>query len=225
MSENRSLVSPNVVWHHATVTRGRREKLNGHRGAVLWFTGLPSSGKSTVAHALEEKLHVTSCRTFVMDGDNVRHGLCGDLGFSAHDREENIRRIGEASKLFVEAGLIVLTAFVSPFRRDRERARGLLQHGDFLEIYCRCPIEVCEERDAKGHYRRARAGQITDFTGVSAPYEEPCDPELLLDTSHLSLKESVQRAYTLLLERGIIGDESSLPMRTHIRSVSPHIEE
>lgn len=196
--------SPNAVWHHATVTRAGREKLNGHRGVVLWFTGLPSAGKSTIAHALEEKLHQRGCRTFVMDGDNVRHGLCGDLGFSAADRVENIRRIGEVAKLFVEAGVIVMGAFVSPTRGDRERARGLLLHGDFLEVYCRCAIEVCERRDPKGHYRRARHGEIKEFTGVSAPYEEPFDPELVLDTDTLTLEESVERALALLVLRGVL---------------------
>ena len=196
--------SPNTVWHHATVTRERREELQGHRGVVLWFTGLPSAGKSTVAHATEERLHQQGCRTFVLDGDNIRHGLCGDLGFSGSDREENIRRIGELAKLFVESGTIVLTAFVSPFRRDRERARGLLLHGDFLEIFCRCPVEVCEQRDPKGHYQRAKAGQIKDFTGVSAPYEEPGDPELVLDTATLSIETSVDRVEQLLRDRGIL---------------------
>lgn len=200
-----SLKSPNVVWHHASVSRERREKLNGHRGAVLWFTGLPSSGKSTVAHATEERLHQLGCRTFVLDGDNVRHGLCGDLGFSDADRAENIRRVGEVTKLFVEAGTIVLTAFVSPFRRDRERARGLLLHGDFLEIHCHCPREVCEQRDPKGHYRRAREGKLKDFTGVSAPYEEPVNSELVLHTGELPIEQSVERILALLRERGIIG--------------------
>jgi adenylylsulfate kinase len=198
-----SKTSANVVWHHATVTRERREKLQGHRGVVLWFTGLPSSGKSTIAHAVEERLHQKGLRTFVLDGDNVRHGLCGDLGFSEQDREENIRRIGEVAKLFVEAGTVVLTAFVSPFRRDRERARGLLLHGDFLEIYSRCPVEVCERRDPKGHYRRARDGNLASFTGVSAPYEEPTDPELILETSRLSIEQSVDAVMALLNDRGI----------------------
>jgi len=196
--------SSDVVWHHATVTRIRREDLNGHRGVVIWFTGLPSSGKSTIAHAVEQRLHRMSCRTFVLDGDNVRHGLSGDLGFSPEDRHENIRRIGEVAKLFVEAGVIVLTAFVSPFRRDRELARGLLLHGDFLEVYCRCPLEVCEARDPKGHYPRARAGDIKDFTGISAPYEDPRDPELILDTAQLSISESVERVCALLADRGTI---------------------
>jgi adenylylsulfate kinase len=198
-----SPASPNVVWHLATVTRERRERLHSHRGAVLWFTGLPSSGKSTIAHAAEERLHQMGCHTFVLDGDNVRHGLCGDLGFTESDRAENIRRVGEITKLFVEAGTIVLTAFVSPFRRDRERARNLLP-GDFLEIYCNCPIEVCEQRDPKGHYQRAREGKIKDFTGVSAPYEEPADPELALHTAQLSIEESVEKVLVLLRDRGVI---------------------
>ena len=199
-----SSASPNVVWHHATVTRERRERLHGHRGAVLWFTGLPSSGKSTIAHATEERLHLQSCRTFVLDGDNVRHGLCGDLGFSEADRAENIRRVGELTKLFVEAGTIVLAAFVSPFRRDRVRARSMLPPGEFLEIYCQCPPEVCAQRDPKGHYQRAREGTIENFTGVSAPYEEPTGCELVLRTDELSIGESVEKILALLRDRGII---------------------
>lgn len=158
----------NVVWHHATVTRTRREAMNGHRSVILWFTGLSGAGKSTLAHAVEEELHRRGCRTFVFDGDNVRHGLCADLGFSAGDRVENIRRLGEMAKLFLEAGVIALTAFISPFRADRERVRSLVPHGEFLEIYCRCPLEVCEQRDVKGLYKRARAGDIKDFTGISS---------------------------------------------------------
>ena len=201
--------SPNVVWHHATVTRERRERLHGHRGAVLWFTGLPSSGKSTIAHAAEEQLHTLGCSTIVLDGDNVRHGLCGDLGFSAADRAENIRRVGEVTKLFVDAGTIVLTAFVSPSLRDRMRARGMLQLGEFLEIYCQCPPEVCAQRDPKGHYQRAREGSIENFTGVSAPYEEPPDCELILHTDKISISESVQKVVALLRGRGIIDTPSS----------------
>ena len=197
--------SPNVVWHHATVTRERRERLQGHRGVVVWFTGLPSAGKSTIAHALEERLHQAQCRTFVLDGDNVRHGLSSDLGFSEAERHENIRRIGEVAKLFVEAGTMVLTAFVSPFRRDRERARGILSHGDFLEIYCRCAVEVCEQRDPKGHYQRAREGKLKDFTGVSAPYEEPTEADLVLETEKLSVEQSVEAVMKLLRDRGIVG--------------------
>jgi adenylylsulfate kinase len=194
----------NIIWHHATVTRTRREAVNGHHGALLWFTGLSGAGKSTLAHALEEQLHVSGCRTFVLDGDNVRHGLCRDLGFSNSDRVENIRRVAEVAKLFVEAGVITMTAFISPFREDRERARSLFPHGDFIEIFCACPLEKCEERDVKGLYSKARAGEIPYFTGISSPYEEPCSPELTVNTNNLRLEESVTMVMKLLKERGII---------------------
>jgi adenylylsulfate kinase len=194
----------NIVWHHATVTRGRREELNGHKSVVLWFTGLSGAGKSSLAHAVEEELHRIGCRTFVFDGDNVRHGLCADLGFSSQDRVENIRRAGEIAQLFIEAGVIALTAFISPFRSDRERVRALVPHGDFLEIYCNCPLEVCEQRDVKGLYQRARAGEIKDFTGISSPYEKPENPELTVDTYKLSMEESVAKVLELLRERGVI---------------------
>lgn len=196
--------SSNVVWHHATVTRKRREEQNGHGGVILWFTGLSGAGKSTLAHAVEEELHQRGSRTFVLDGDNVRHGLCSDLGFSAKDRVENIRRIGEMAKLFIEAGVIALTAFISPFRSDRERVRSLVPHGDFLEIFCQCALDVCEERDVKGLYKRARAGEIKEFTGISSPYEEPFDPELVVQTDRLSIEESVGKVMQLLTERGIL---------------------
>jgi adenylylsulfate kinase len=197
--------SSNTVWHEATVTRSRREQLNGHRSAVLWFTGFSGVGKSTLAHAVEEALYQRSCRTFVLDGDNIRHGLCADLGFSAEDRAENIRRIAEAAKLMVEAGQIALTAFISPFRQDRERARSLFPHGDFLEIFCDAPLEVCEKRDVKGLYRRARAGEVKEFTGISSPYEPPLNPELAVDTHNLTLDECVEQVLTLLHKRGIVG--------------------
>lgn len=196
-----------MVWHHATVTRARREQLNGHKSAILWFTGLSGAGKSTLAHAVEERLYQLACRTFVMDGDNVRHGLCADLGFSEEGRKENIRRVGEAAKLFMEAGVIVLTAFISPFRSDRSRVRKLVPHGEFLEVYCRCPIEICESRDVKGLYKRARAGEIKDFTGISSPYEEPVTPELDVDTGVLPLEDSVARVIDMLVERGVIRTE------------------
>lgn len=201
--------SSNVVWHHATVTRERREQQNGHRSVILWFTGLSGAGKSTLAHAIEEKLHQLGCSTFVFDGDNVRHGLCADLGFSPEDRIENIRRIGEMSKLFLEAGVISLTAFISPFRKDRERVRSLVPHGDFLEIYCKCELKVCESRDVKGLYKRARAGEIKDFTGISSPYEEPEDAELVLETDRLNLEESVEKVLGMLRDRGIIGKKQA----------------
>lgn len=193
----------NVVWHHATVTRQRREQLNGHKGTILWFTGLSGAGKSTLAHAVEEELHRRHCRTFVFDGDNVRHGLCADLGFTTADRAENIRRIGEMAKLFLEAGVIALTAFISPFRKDRERVRSLVPHGDFIEIYCHCPLEICEQRDVKGLYRRGRAGEISDFTGISSPYEKPENPELTIDTNTLPLAAGVSQVIALLQIRSI----------------------
>lgn len=192
-NENTTPVSADVVWHHATVTRARREAQNGHRGAIIWFTGLSGAGKSTLAHAVEEHLHQMGCRTFVLDGDNVRHGLCGDLGFSAADRVENIRRVGEVAKLFMEAGVIVLTAFISPFREDRNKVRAMVQPGEFVEIYCRCPVEVCEQRDTKGLYKKARAGEIGQFTGISSPYEAPDRPELVVNTSEKSLQDCVQQ--------------------------------
>jgi adenylylsulfate kinase len=197
-------ISSNVVWHHATVTRARREKQNGHRTTILWFTGLSGSGKSTLAHAVEEELHCMGCRTFVFDGDNVRHGLCADLGFSDKDRVENIRRVGEMAKLFLEAGVISLTAFISPFRSDRRKVRSLVPHGDFLEIYCNCSLEICEARDVKGLYKRARAGEIKDFTGISSPYEEPENPELNVDTGKLTLAESVAMVIGMLKARSVI---------------------
>ncbi len=177
--------SSNVIWHHATVTRARRETMNKHKGGVFWFTGLSGAGKSTLAHKVEEELHQQGCHTFVLDGDNVRHGLCADLSFSDEDRKENIRRVGQMANLYVEAGVIVLTAFISPFRSDRENVRKIAG-SDFHEIYCKCSLEVCETRDVKGLYKRARAGEIPDFTGISSPYEEPENPELEVDTeSHL----------------------------------------
>ncbi len=196
--------SSNVVWHHATIDRAAREEMNGHKSVVLWFTGLSGAGKSTLAHAVEERLHEMKCRTFVLDGDNIRHGLCGDLGFSDDDRVENIRRIGEISKLFVEAGVIALTAFISPFRVDRDRVRGLLPHGDFLEIFCKASLDVCEERDVKGLYKKARAGEIKAFTGISSPYEEPENPELVVETDRLSLDQSAELVIEMLKERGIL---------------------
>jgi adenylylsulfate kinase len=177
--------SSNVVWHHATVTRDRREEMNKHRGGVFWFTGLSGAGKSTLAHYVEEKLHQKGCHTYVLDGDNVRHGLCADLSFSDEDRKENIRRIGQMSNLYVQAGVIVLTAFISPFRSDRDNVRKIAG-ADFHEIYCKCSLDVCETRDVKGLYKRARAGEIPEFTGISSPYEEPEKPELEINTeSHL----------------------------------------
>jgi adenylylsulfate kinase len=192
--------STNVIWHHATVTRERRHKINNHKSAILWFTGLSGAGKSTLAHAVEEELHQ---RTFVLDGDNVRHGLCGDLSFSVEDRTENIRRISEVAKLMLEAGVITLTAFISPFREERDKARKIAPHGDFFEIYCRAPIEVCEQRDVKGFYKKARRGEIKEFTGISSPYEEPLNPELAVDTGSRPLEECVEQVFEMLEARGV----------------------
>lgn len=199
-------LSTAIVWHQATVTRPHREALNAHRSTILWFTGLSGAGKSTLAHATEERLHQMGCRTFVLDGDNVRHGLCADLGFSDQDRIENIRRVGEMAKLFIESGVIVLTAFISPFQADRARVRSLVTEADFLEIHCDCTLEVCEGRDVKGLYRRARMGEIKNFTGISSPYEPPVNPELRINTSELSLQDSVDQVIDLLKVRGIIKD-------------------
>lgn len=196
-------VSSNVVWHQATVTRVRREAQNGHRGAIIWFTGLSGSGKSTLAHAVEETLHQKGCRTFVLDGDNVRHGLCGDLGFSEAGRIENIRRVGEMAKLFMEAGIIVLTAFISPYRADRERVRAMVKEGDFIEVYCDAPIEVCESRDVKGMYKKARAGLIGEFTGISSPYEVPENPELDVNTGGSELELCVRQVVEEMTQRAI----------------------
>ncbi len=200
---NKTTKSSNTVWHHATVTRARREQANQHKSVILWFTGLSGAGKSTLAHAVEERLYTMGCSTFVLDGDNVRHGLCSDLGFSDADRVENIRRIGEIAKLLIEAGIITLTAFISPFRSDREAARNLVPHGDFIEIYCQCPLEKCEERDVKGLYKKARSGQIPHFTGISSPYEEPVAPELVVNTGNNSLEQCVDKVVDLLVSRGI----------------------
>jgi len=196
--------SSNTVWHQAVISRADRERQREHRSVILWFTGLSGSGKSTLSHAVEEQLYKKGCSTFVLDGDNVRHGLCGDLGFSDADRVENIRRVGEVAKLMLEAGVITLTAFISPFKADRDTARKLMPEGDFLEIYCCCPLEVCEQRDVKGMYKKARAGQIPLFTGIGSAYEAPEKPELIVNTDQLSLEESVQAVIALLKQRGII---------------------
>ena len=196
--------SSNVIYHQATVTRQRRNKLNGHRSVVLWFTGLSGSGKSTLAHALEEKLFQKGCRTFVLDGDNVRHGLNSNLDFSESDRTENIRRISEVSKLMLESGLIVMTAFISPFNKDRNEARKLISNDDFIEIYCKASLDVCEARDVKGLYKRARAGEIKNYTGIDSPYEEPENPELTINTNDETLDNSVSKILSFLEQNFLI---------------------
>ena len=196
--------SINTVWHKSVITRGDREKLHKHQSVVLWFTGLSGSGKSTLAHAIEERLYKNGISTYVLDGDNVRHGLCSDLSFTDSDRVENIRRISELAKLLTDAGIITLTAFISPFKIDRDEARKRMPHGDFLEIYCQCPIEICEQRDVKGLYKKARAGEIPFFTGIDSPYEAPVGPELVINTSDLSLEDSVQEVLNLLMRHRVI---------------------
>ena len=196
--------SSNIIYHQASVTRQRRNKLNNHRSVVLWFTGLSGSGKSTLAHSLEEKLFQKGCKTFVLDGDNVRHGLNSNLDFSEAGRTENIRRISEVSKLMLESGLIVMTAFISPINKDRGEARQLISNEDFIEIYCKASLETCETRDVKGLYKKARAGEITNYTGIDSPYEVPENPELTIDTDNQSLEGSVSTILSFLKSNGII---------------------
>jgi adenylylsulfate kinase len=196
--------SSNVIYHQASVTRQRRNKLNDHHSVVLWFTGLSGSGKSTLAHALEEKLFQKGCRTFVLDGDNIRHGLNSNLDFSEKSRTENIRRVSEVSKLMMESGLIVMTAFISPFNKDRNEARKLISSDDFIEIYCKASLETCEARDVKGLYKRARAGEIKNYTGIDSPYEKPENPELVIDTDQQSLEESMSNILDFLKSNGVL---------------------
>src|SRR5210317_677004 len=194
----------NVTWFNGYVTREHREKVQGHKGAVIWFTGLSASGKSTIAHLVEKELHKKGCSTYAMDGDNVRHGLCSDLSFRPEDRAENIRRIGEMVKLFVDAGIIVLTAFISPYRKDRRMVRSLLEYGQFLEIYVDCPVEECAKRDKKGIYEKAKAGIIKNFTGISDPYEEPYTPELVIESHKEDARASAARVIELIEEYKIV---------------------
>jgi adenylylsulfate kinase len=199
-----SVVSSNVVWHPEIVTRAHRERLNGHRSALIWLTGLSGAGKSTLAQEVAKELHDRACRVYVLDGDNVRHGLCGDLGFSAADRAENIRRIGEAAKLFVDAGILTLTAFISPFRADRDRVRALFPPEDFFEVYCACALEECERRDVKGLYKKARAGLVREFTGITSPYEAPLQAELVVHTDRESPLQSAATILGLLEAQGLL---------------------
>ena len=196
--------SGDIVWHDHRVTRDERAALKGQRPAVLWFTGLSGSGKSTLANAVDALLASQGRHTFLLDGDNVRHGLNRNLGFSPEDRAENIRRIGEVAKLFADAGIIVLTAFISPYRADRDAVRALLPEGEFLEVFVDAPLELCEERDTKGLYRKARAGEIAEFTGISAPYEAPEAPEIAVRTGECSVEEGAERVVAALRERGLL---------------------
>jgi adenylylsulfate kinase len=194
----------NVFWHASQVDRQMRQTRNKHKSFVLWFTGLSGSGKSTLAYAIEHKLFESGSNVIVLDGDNIRHGLCSDLGFSELDRHENMRRIGEAAKLFVESGTIVLAAFVSPYREDRERVRSRLPHGNFYEVFCDCELSLCESRDPKGLYARARKGEIDNFTGISAPYEEPIKPDMVINSGLMSVEEEVELVMSILKDKGLI---------------------
>jgi adenylylsulfate kinase len=194
----------NVVWHQGAVTREDREQLNSHKGCTVWLTGLSGSGKSTIAVDLEKRLCERGVRSYILDGDNVRHGLNKNLGFSPEDRTENIRRIGEVAKLFTDAATVTLTAFISPYRADRDQVRALMKPGDFVEVYVDCPVDVCEQRDVKGLYKKARAGEIKEFTGISAPYEAPDSPELTIKTSQQSVEQSAKQILACLEQRGLI---------------------
>ena len=194
----------NITWHGGHVNKEDREKMMKQKGVTIWFTGLSGSGKSTVAREVEGILFKRGCLVYTLDGDNIRHGLNKNLGFSPEDREENIRRIGEVAHLFADAGLIALTAFISPYRTDRDKARALANNGEFIEVYVDCPLEVCEERDPKGLFKKARAGEIKEFTGISAPYEAPENPELRLNTANQTLRESALIVVSYLEEKGII---------------------
>ena len=188
----------NIVWHESKIKKEDRQRLNGHKSCILWFTGLSGSGKSTLANEVEKELHQMGIRSYVLDGDNIRHGLNNNLGFSPEDRKENIRRIGEVSKLFVDAGLFTLTAFISPYREDREMVRQLVGPNEFVEIYVKCALEECERRDPKGLYEKARNGEIKEFTGISAPYEAPLRPELIIESDKLTIEQSVHKVIDFL---------------------------
>lgn len=196
--------STNIVWHESEVTKEERQQRNGHKGAVIWFTGLSGSGKSTISVALEKALYEKGVRAYRLDGDNIRHGLNKNLGFSEEDRTENIRRIGEVSKLLIDAGLITLTAFISPYRDDRDQVRELVETGEFIEVYVKASVETCEARDPKGLYKKARSGEIRNFTGIDAPYEEPVNAEIILDTNTSSVEDCVSELIDHLEQAGYL---------------------
>ena len=193
-----------IVWHTHVINKEHRRKLNLHKSCIIWITGFSGSGKSTIANALECRIHELGIHTYLLDGDNIRHGLNKDLGFDPEGRRENIRRIGEVSKLFVDAGIVVITAFISPYCEDRQLARHLVERGEFVEIYAKCPLDICEKRDPKGLYKKARAGKINEFTGITAPYEEPENPEIIIETNKNTIEESVNKIIIYLLKQGII---------------------
>ena len=194
----------NITWHDGAITKQDRERLLQQKGVVVWFTGLSSSGKSTIARAVEERLFELGHMSYVLDGDNIRHGLNKNLGFSPEDREENIRRIGEVAKLFADGGIIAMTAFISPYRKDRDQARSLLEEGEFIEVYVKVSLDMAEKRDPKGLYKKARAGEIPEFTGISAPYEEPHNPEIVIDTDTMDIDQSRDVVINYLVDKQII---------------------
>jgi adenylylsulfate kinase len=196
--------SRNIHWHAGMVTKADREQISGHKGCTIWMTGLSGSGKSTLAVALEKALWSRGVRAYVLDGDNIRHGLNKDLGFSPKDRTENIRRIGEVAKLFTDAGVVNVTAFISPYRSDRDSVRTLMAKGDFIEVHVDCPVDVCERRDVKGLYKKARAGEIPEFTGISAPYEPPLNPEISLRTDQAGEDECLASLLSFLEQHGYV---------------------
>jgi adenylylsulfate kinase len=196
--------SENVVWYEGKIKKEDRERLLGQKGVIIWFTGLSGSGKSTIAHEVEERLYQMGKLGYVLDGDNIRHGLNGDLGFSPEDREENIRRIGEVAKLFSQLGIITMTAFISPYRKDRNRVRSLVKKGEFIEVYVKCPLDELKQRDPKGMYEKALKGEIKEFTGISAPYEEPQNPEIILETEKETIEESSKKVINYLTSKKII---------------------
>lgn len=203
--------SSNVYWHEGVITKEDRERLHKHKGICLWYTGLSGSGKSTIARKVEEKLYEMGISTYVLDGDNVRHGLNKNLGFSHEDRTENIRRIGEVAKLFADAGILVMTAFISPYRSDRDLVRESFPEGDFVEVFVDATLETCEERDVKGLYKKARAGEIKEFTGISAPYESPDSPELLVNTTEDdNIDNNADKVIKFLLENSYISEKNGL---------------
>ncbi|ARB36485.1 MULTISPECIES: adenylyl-sulfate kinase [Bacillus] len=196
--------NPNIIWHPAAISKSDRQSLNGHKSCVLWFTGLSGSGKSVLANAVDEKLYRKGIQSYVLDGDNIRHGLNKDLGFQTGDRIENIRRIGEVAKLFVDSGQMILTAFISPFREDRDMVRALFPKGEFFEIYVKCPLHVCEQRDPKGLYKKARNGKIKHFTGIDSPYEAPLSPDFIIESDQTSISDGADLIINALQNRGII---------------------
>lgn len=196
--------NPNIIWHPAAISKSDRQSLNGHKSCVLWFTGLSGSGKSVLANAVDEKLYRKGIQSYVLDGDNIRRGLNKDLGFQTGDRIENIRRIGEVAKLFVDSGQMILTAFISPFREDRDMVRALFPKGEFFEIYVKCPLHVCEQRDPKGLYKKARNGEIKHFTGIDSPYEAPLSPDFIIESDQTSISDGADLIINALQNRGII---------------------